>query len=73
MNDDLIIENDLPPGLFIPERADLQSAVTCCQMLLTILHNLYLDSLLTPFEIELIGATAQVVRAVKFKYDIKEV
>jgi hypothetical protein len=73
VNDDIIIENDLPSGLFIPERADLADVVRCCRMLLMVLHGLYLDSLLTPFEVELIGATAQAVKAIKIKYDIKEV
>jgi hypothetical protein len=73
MNDDIAIANDLPPGLFIPERADLQSAVTCCGVLLAVLHHLYLDSLLTPFEIEMIVATNKVVDVIKMKYDLKEV
>jgi hypothetical protein len=73
VNDDITIENDLPPGMFIPDRADLQSVVTCCQTLLAVLHHLYLDRLLTPFEIEMIVATAQVVKAVKIKYDLKEI
>jgi hypothetical protein len=72
MNDDITIANDLPPDLFIPERADLAAVVRCCRMLLMVLHGLYLDSLLTPFETELIGATAQVVKAIKIKYDLKE-
>jgi hypothetical protein len=73
VNDDITIENDLPPGMFIPERADLAAVVRCCRLLLVVLYHLHLDRLLTPFEIEIIEATAQVVKAVKIKYDLKEI
>jgi hypothetical protein len=53
-------------------QSDVETLVTCNQMLMLILHHLDLDKILTPFEVEIVAATAMVVDSIKIKNGLKE-
>jgi hypothetical protein len=59
-------------GRFASGENDVETLVSCNQMLMLILHGLDLDKLLTPFEVEIVAATAKVVDAIKIKNKLKE-